>query len=323
MSEAKRSLQPRVHAPHPRMHGRGSALGKLARRFAPICRADEPLAPHTTLRVGGSARLFLMPRSIAETQSVVAALGQASVRSFVLGGGANVLFRPEGWAGAVVNLSCLRWFRLVGERLIVGAGTPLALVIRRAMEQGLTGMEGLVGIPGTIGGAVRMNAGGHATSLSELVESIEVVDSAGRHFVMRHDQIGFGYRRSALGGLTIVSATLRVRAEGKGAKQAICERMAALLNKKRLSQPMGQRSAGCTFKNPSKLHSAGALIDQLGLKGLRVGGAVVSSAHANFIVNDNRATADDVLELIRQIRRVVLAASGVALCLEVCVVGEA
>ncbi len=290
----------------------------VAARLRPLCEREEPLERHTTLRVGGRARLFIVPRTRQEVALAARTLHQAGIALFMLGGGSNLLVREEGFAGAVMHLAPLRRVERHGTRLRVGAGAPLALVIRRAMEAGLSGMEGLVGIPGTIGGAVCMNAGGHLREMRDVVESVRVIDREGRERVLSRTEVGFRYRGSALGDLIVVEAVLRLERDDK---LAICQRMAQVLKRKRDTQPLGRRSAGCVFKNPGGGHAAAWLIDRAGLKGRRLGGARVSERHANFIVNDRNATANDVLGLIHEVRREVLARWGAALRLEVRVLG--
>jgi UDP-N-acetylmuramate dehydrogenase len=293
-------------------------LDALHERFSGFSHRLEPLGRHTTLRVGGEAQLFLVPRTAQEVTESVAALAEAGVPLFLLGGGSNLLIRDAGYDGAVMNLAPLRWVDRKGLRMRVGAGTPLALVIRRAMEAGLRGMEGLVGIPGTVGGAVFMNAGGRHAEMRDVVESVRVVDRRGHESVLRREEIGFRYRGTALGDLVVTEAHLRLE---RGDKMQICQRMAEVLKHKRDTQPLGTRSAGCVFKNPGSERAAAWLIDQSGLKGLRVGGAQVSPRHANLIVNHQKATARDVLGLIQEVRREVLLRWGTPLQLEVRVLG--
>ncbi len=294
-------------------------LDEIKARFGEILTEGEPLDRHTTMRVGGPARLFFMPRDVNEAADLVLALGACAVPLFVLGGGANLIIRDAGFDGAVVNLSALSEVKVSGERIRCGAGTPIARAAKEAMRNGLSGMEGLVGIPGTIGGAVFMNAGGRNGEFADVVEQVLVVDRRGRLHRLAREQIGFRYRGTALGDLIVVEATLAL---APGGRAAICAKMGEVLKRKHATQPMGQRSAGCVFKNPAPERAAAALIDQAGLKGERTGGAEVSRKHANFIVNDQGARAADVFALIARVRREVLARFGTPLGLEVKVLGE-
>jgi UDP-N-acetylmuramate dehydrogenase len=186
------------------------------------------------------------------------------------------------------------------------------------MRHGLAGMEGLVGIPGTIGGAVFMNAGGRAGEIADVVESVRVLDRRGRFHVLSREAVGFRYRGCGLGELVVLEATLRL---APAEKIVICKRMGEHLKRKHETQPMGQRSAGCVFKNPEPSRAAAWLIDQAGLKGERAGGCEVSRKHANFIVNDRDARASDIFALIARVRREVLLRFGAPLGLEVKVLG--
>lgn len=296
-----------------------SAVDELRARFRDILREGEPLLRHTTMRVGGPARLFFLPRDAGEAQDLLAALSRLAVPTFLLGGGANLLVGDRGFDGAVVNLAALDGIQVAGARIRCGAGVPLAKVARAALRAGLSGLEGLVGIPGTIGGSVYMNAGGRTGELADVVESIVVTDRAGRLRTLARDDVGFRYRGTALGDRVVLEAVLRL---APGERAEIGARMGETLRKKRASQPMGQNSAGCVFKNPAPERAAAWLIDQAGLKGERAGGAEVSRKHANFIVNDRGASAGDVFALVERVRRQVLARFGTTLGLEVKVLGE-
>lgn len=292
---------------------------ELRARHGAILQAEEPLDRHTTIGVGGRARVFLMPRDVAEAADLMADLDRLGMPVFVLGGGSNLIVKDQGFAGAVVNLSALSDWRIVGDRVRAQAGVPLSKIAKKAMEAGLAGMEGLVGIPGTLGGAVFMNAGGRKGEVADVVESVAVLDRRGRLSRLTREQVGFRYRGTALGDLVVVEATLRLR---PGAKREICEEMGRYLRRKHETQPMGQRSAGCVFKNPAPERAAAWLIDTAGLKGTQVGGAEVSPRHANFIVNTGGASAHDIFELIARVRREVLLKHEAALALEVKVLGE-
>jgi len=293
---------------------------EIETRFGPILGRDEPLDRHTTLGVGGRARFFLTPRDPDECADVLGRLTRLGVPSFLIGGGANLVIKDAGFDGAVVNLSHLSSLRTAGARVRAEAGVPLARVARRAMEWSLGGLEGLVGIPGTLGGSVYMNAGGRHGELGDVVESVLVVDRrGGRPHRLARDQVGFRYRGTALGDLVVLDAVLVL---APAERIEICKRMAAVLKRKHQTQPMGKRSAGCVFKNPAPERAAARLIDEAGLKGERVGAAEVSPKHANFIVNEGGASAADFFELVAHVRRRVLLAHGTPLALEVKVLGE-
>jgi UDP-N-acetylmuramate dehydrogenase len=292
---------------------------ELRARFGAILAEAEPLDRHTTIGVGGRARLFFLPRDVDEAAALFAELERLAVPVFILGGGSNLLVKDQGFAGAVVNLSALGECKVAGDRIRAGAGVPLSKVAKRAMDVGLAGMEGLVGIPGTIGGAIFMNAGGRKGEIADVVESVAVLDRRGHFARLTREQVGFRYRGTNLGDLVVVEATLKLR---PGVKRDICEEMAHYLRRKHETQPMGQRSAGCVFKNPAPERAAAWLIDTAGLKGRAVGGAEVSPRHANFIVNNGGASAADIFTLIAEVRREVLLKHEAALALEVKVLGE-
>lgn len=272
----------------------------LLDEFSEILRRDEPLAPYTWLKVGGPAQFFLTPRSGDELQRVVVACHQAGLPLRVLGGGSNILVKDDGVGGAVVRLSDPAFSQVAatGTRLRAGAGALLSQAIAESIRSGLAGMEVLAGIPGTVGGAVRGNAGGRQGDLSELVECVDLLTSEGIARSLPRDELQFEYRDSNLKSAIVLAAVFQLTPDdGDRATQ----RLRQIWITKKASQPLSSQSAGCIFKNPRGEH-AGALIDRAGLKGTRIGGAEVSDRHANFIVTHEGATSDDVLRLIDLIR---------------------
>jgi len=218
----------------------------------------------------------------------------------VLGQGANVLISDDGFDGVVVRFDSPAFQKVEqqGERFHVGAGVELIPFSRRCSRRGYSGLEGMAGIPATVGGAVRMNAGGKFGEFGDAVREVDVVTPMGERKTLSREEIGFGYRRSAIGENLVVAAELELK-EGDPAKTH--QKFAECYAEKRRTQPLTEPSAGCIFKNPTGA-SAGALIDRAGLKGTRCGGAKVSEKHANFIVTDAQAAASDVLRLIDLIR---------------------
>jgi len=242
------------------------------------------------------------------------------VNIFVLGRGSNLLVRDGGIRGVVVCLAhpVFSAIELAGERLRAGAGAKLKQVAVEAKRAGLSGVEFLEGIPGSVGGALRMNAGAMGGATFEVVESIRVMDHAGKVRELAATEVQFEYRRCALLTQHIaLGAVFKCRA---ATREEVEQRMNTFSQKRWTSQPAAP-SAGCCFKNPTGI-AAGKLIDELGLKGLRVGGAMVSLEHGNFIVNDGSATARDVLELIARLRARAKAERGIELHTEVEIVGE-
>ena len=281
----------------------------------------EPMTKHTSFHIGGPAELMAQPQSEAELQSLLLKAAEAAVPVTLVGNGSNLLVREKGIRGLVIKLgSMLRDIKLNGNVLTFGSGVSLAQASKKAAELGLSGMEFAVGIPGSIGGAVYMNAGAYDGEMSKVVKSVRVMDAAGEVSELSAGELDFGYRHSALqgSGKIVTSVTVELAA---GDKQAIAEKMADFSNRRITKQPLELPSAGSMFKRPPG-YFAGTLIDQTGLKGYTVGGAQVSTKHAGFVVNIGGATAADVLQLISDVQAKVFAAHGVKLEPEVLVLGE-
>ena len=282
---------------------------------------QEPMAKHTSFRIGGPADLMAMPQSEQELQQLLQRACEAKVPVTLIGNGSNLLVRDKGIRGLVIKLgSMLRDIKVSGNVLTFGSGVSLAQASKKAAELGLSGMEFAVGIPGSIGGAVYMNAGAYDGEMSKVVKSVRVMDAAGEVSELSASELDFGYRHSALqgSGKIVTSVTVELPA---GDKQAIAEKMADFSNRRITKQPLELPSAGSMFKRPPG-YFAGTLIDQTGLKGYTVGGAQVSTKHAGFVVNIGGATAADVLQLISDVQAKVFAAHGVHLEPEVLVLGE-
>lgn len=281
----------------------------------------EPMTKHTSFHIGGPAELMAQPQSEAELQSLLLKAAEAAVPVTLVGNGSNLLVRDKGIRGLVIKLgSMLRDIKVSGNVLTFGSGVSLAQASKKAAELGLSGMEFAVGIPGSIGGAVYMNAGAYDGEMSKVVKSVRVMDAAGEVSELSAGELDFGYRHSALqgSGKIVTSVTVELSA---GDKQAIAEKMADFSNRRITKQPLELPSAGSMFKRPPG-YFAGTLIDQTGLKGYTVGGAQVSTKHAGFVVNIGGATAADVLQLISDVQAKVFAAHGVKLEPEVLVLGE-
>lgn len=281
----------------------------------------EPMTKHTSFHIGGPAELMAQPQSEAELQSLLMKAAEAAVPVTLVGNGSNLLVRDKGIRGLVIKLgSMLRDIKVSGNVLTFGSGVSLAQASKKAAELGLSGMEFAVGIPGSIGGAVYMNAGAYDGEMSKVVKSVRVMDAAGEVSELSAGELDFGYRHSALQGSSkiVTSVTVELAA---GDKQAIAEKMTDFSNRRITKQPLELPSAGSMFKRPPG-YFAGTLIDQTGLKGYTVGGAQVSTKHAGFVVNIGGATAADVLQLISDVQAKVFAAHGVHLEPEVLVLGE-
>jgi UDP-N-acetylmuramate dehydrogenase len=288
-------------------------LSLLAPALPPVrgrLRTEVPLAPRTWLRVGGPADAIFQP---ADLDDLVAFLRvkPREVPVTPLGVASNVLVRDGGLEGVVVKLAGpLAEVEVDGERLTVGAGATDRMIAITAQRAGLSGLEFFIGIPGTLGGAVRMNAGAFGGETAAVVERVMAVDPAGARHELRAAELGFGYRHSALPeGWIAIGAVLR---GVPGDERAIRARMLAIKAEREAAQPLHVATGGSTFKNPPG-HKAWQLIDAAGCRGLRHGKATVSDKHCNFLINTGGATAAELEELGEMVRDRVLAASGVAL----------
>ncbi|MHC5010345.1 MAG: UDP-N-acetylmuramate dehydrogenase [Planctomycetota bacterium] len=276
------------------------------------------MARRTSLRVGGAPEYLFEPATEAEAAEVLALCRDRRIPTRYLGGGYNVLVHDAALEGAVVATRRLRHFQVLEDRLKVGAGYSFTTLVRHAVRLGVPVLPGCPGIPGSVGGAVFMNAGGRFGTVGEALLAVTGLDPEGRPFTRRIREGDLGYRWSVFEGCLVTGAVFR-RDPGRdpAAQQALFDRALAW---KRETQPLGARSAGCMFKNPDGplgARSAGRLIDEAGLKGLRVGGAAVSRLHANFIINEGGATSADVQALIDLVRERVHAVHGLELELEV------
>ncbi len=311
----------------------GSVEEALEKRFGGKVRFGEPMARHTTWRIGGPADAMVFPENENDVRDLVVLLNDHDIDWFVLGGGSNLLVLDGGIRGVVISpapgLGDISEAPLSGGAGIrVQAGSSLAKICRFAADKGLSGLAFAAGIPGTVGGAVMMNAGIPGSEMSDVVTEIGMVGPEGEMMNIGRSELDYSYRslglpQRAAGGPgrpgIIVSAMLTLR---EGDPRQIRRETEEILARRKQSQPGGW-TAGSVFKNPPGGPAAGRLIDRAGLKGYAAGGAVVSEKHANFIVNRGDATASDVLELMEIIRRGVKDASGVKLEPEVRVVGEA
>ena len=269
-----------------------------------VVEENVPLARFTWYKIGGPARFFVRPRSVEELREAAARCTENNIPVYVLGLGANLLVSDEGVPdGAVFRLDADIWRRVKFDKTTVevGAGADMQKLLVRTVRQGLAGIECLAGIPGTIGGGVRMNAGGKFGDLGALITRVTVMSADGTVFDRTKDDLVFEYRSTNIAAPFILGATLELEEDDP---ERIMARTKEIWMYKRNSQPLNTKNCGCIFKNPRGL-SAGALIDQAGLKGTRVGGAEISTKHANFIVAHPGCRAADVLELVRVIREKV------------------
>jgi UDP-N-acetylenolpyruvoylglucosamine reductase len=297
------------------------AFEELRKRVAPTTtlRLDEPLARRTTLRVGGPAEIYVEPANESELSAILHFCSENDLSWMALGRGSNLLIRDGGIRGLVISLSHPNFSKIefIDSKLRCGAGARLKNVAVEARRNQITGLEFLEGIPGSVGGALRMNAGAMGGEMFNVVETVRYIDFRGEIIEAPVAQIPHQYRSCPLLQTHIAIAATLVGAPG--ARELIERKMSECSQKRWKSQPAAP-SAGCIFKNPETV-PAGKLIQELGLKGTRVGGAVVSDVHGNFIVNDANATARDVLRLIDVIKEKALRERGIDLRTEVEIVG--
>ena len=294
-------------------------LTDITRQENIICDAD--MAEYTSFRAGGKAAVLVQPGSAEELREILRFLSAEDVPHFVLGNGTNVLFKDSGYDGVVVRIGkAFEGVDIEGDVLRCGSGTLLSVVAREALAAGLTGFEFASGIPGSVGGAVFMNAGAYGGELKDVLVSARVISADGSEDrIIPAGDLDLGYRHSILQetGDIVVEAEIRL---SEGDKVKIKETMAELTLKRNQKQPVQYPSAGSTFKRPEG-HFAGKLIQDAGLKGLTVGGAQVSELHSGFIINKGGATASDILELMDIVRAKVLNDFDVELEPEVRIIG--
>ncbi|MFH1045430.1 MAG: UDP-N-acetylmuramate dehydrogenase [Candidatus Omnitrophota bacterium] len=281
----------------------------------------EPLSRHTTLGVGGRVKVWIEPKNIAELKVVICHCARGQIPFMVIGKGSNLLFHDQGFKGVAIALRAPEFteLKIKGSRAYCGAGVAVAALMRQAQKQGLGGLEFLAGIPATVAGAIVMNAGTPLKGIGDLVESVQVMDKKGRLKILLKNKLHFRYRYSNLERYIIVGVVLRLLKKDPGVIQ---EEISAFLKKKRHAQDLQTKSAGCIFKNPHHTLSAGAMIESCGLKGMRKGGAEISSIHANYIINRDQAQAEDILSLIRMAQREVRKKFKVSLEPEIKIIGR-
>ncbi len=282
---------------------------------------DEPMRLHTTFEIGGPADFLIFPSTVEELQQVLRLIHEYELPLVILGNGSNVLVRDKGIRGAVVKFNGpMSSVRVEGNRLVAGAGALLKDVSAAAAAHSLTGLEFACGIPGSIGGAIFMNAGAYDGEMKNVADMVRTVDKLGGTHSYSREQLELGYRHSIFqtNGEAVYEVELLLQ---PGDKAAIDAKIADYTQRRESKQPLEMPSAGSTFKRPTGYY-AGTLIDQTGLKGLSVGGAQVSTKHAGFVVNKGGATAADVLGLIHEVQRRIREAHGVDLQPEVRIIGE-
>ena len=266
-----------------------------------IVKTDYPLAGNTWYRIGGPAEYFATPETVDQLKEVVGRCNENNIRINVLGFGSNVLISDKGVRGAVIKLEGDSFIEtnFNEDQVVAGAGADLRKLVRASVERGLTGLEALTSIPSSIGGAIRMNAGGRFGDIGSSVESVTLMDADGNIFEKSKPELMFDYREVNISAKFILSSVLKLN---EGDPEQILRTMKEVFVYKENNQPpLSTRNSGCVFKNPRGV-SAGSLIDRAGLKGLRIGGATVSEKHANFIIAEKGCASRDILRLIDVIK---------------------
>lgn len=282
---------------------------------------EEPMSGHTTFRIGGPAKIFVTPEDRRELAAVLALCRKEGCPWTILGNGSNLLVSDSGFAGVVIQIGKgFDQIAIEGEQMAAGAGALLAQAARQACRAGLSGLEFATGIPGTIGGAVVMNAGAYGSEMKDILLSAQVLTEDGSQREVSAGELELGYRTSSIlrNGWIVLGVRLRLQ---KGDPETIGQRVRELTAARKAKQPLEYPSAGSTFKRPEGFF-AGKLIQDAGLKGFQIGGAQISEKHSGFVINRGGATASDVMELCRQVSEKVKAQSGVELEMEVKTLGE-
>ncbi|MET1232469.1 MAG: UDP-N-acetylmuramate dehydrogenase [Candidatus Limnocylindrales bacterium] len=301
------------------------AIGtEIQRRIGVKTSRHEPLARFTTMRVGGPADLFATVYNLFELRGLVRFARTRDLPVYLLGRGSDLVISDAGIGGLVILVRA-QGVRIEGQEMVAEAGLPMAKAATVAREAGLSGLEFGLAIPGTVGGAIWANAGAHEAEVSGCLVEASIIGADGTEAVVASGDLGLTYRESALKAAPPEAP--RIVTWGRfrllpTEPEVIGERLDAIRRWRQAHQPLGQPSAGSVFRNPADGPSAGELIDRLGLKGQRVGGAVVSEKHANFIVNDRSGTASDVRRLAESVRAAVRRESGVELRFEVVFAGD-
>jgi len=280
-----------------------------------IVEKDHPLAKETWYGLGGPADYFIRPQTIEQLRQVVRRCNENNVPIYVLGYGSNLLVCDEGVRGAVIQLKSDGFSQMKFDKELVsaGAGVELSRLLLTCAKKGLSGLEPLTGIPGSIGGAVRMNSGGNFGDIGTVVETVTLMDKDGKVFEKSKPELQFDYRQTNITAKFILEAKINMTA---GDPDQITRTIKENWVYKKNNQPLNTINSGCIFKNPRGL-SAGAMIDRAGLKGLQIGGAVVSEKHANFIIARKDCTSRDVMRLIELVREKVKKQFNVELELEI------
>jgi UDP-N-acetylmuramate dehydrogenase len=277
---------------------------------------DEPMINHTSFRIGGPADFLIIPNNLEDLKHILKFADYKKAGVYVIGNGTNLLVRDCGIRGIVTKIaSPFNDITIRGEKIITGAGSQLSNLLKTAIERSLTGLEFVAGIPGTVGGAIAMNASSHFGSVSNVVDRVTAMDFSGSVHTLSNEECEFGYKKSVFQyeNMIILRATIILK---KGEKARIQEKVKQIMKRRKKTQPIDKLSAGCIFRNP-KGYSAAKLIESAGLRGKKINDAQISTIHSNFIINLGNATARDVLALVDLVQREVAKKFGVFLNPEV------
>ena len=280
-----------------------------------IVETDYPLAKRTWYGLGGPADYFIRPKTTEQLKEVVERCNENEIRIYVMGFGSNLLIGDDGLRGAVIKLEAEQFAQIKydAQDVTAWAGAELSKLVLNCVKKGLSGIEALTGIPGSVGGAVKMNAGGNFGDIGAAVESVTLMDSAGNIFEKSKPELEFDYRKTNITAKFVLNARLKLNSADP---EQIMRTVKEIWIYKKNSQPLNTKNSGCIFKNPPGA-SAGALIDRAGLKGLQIGGAIVSEKHANFIIADKGCSSRDVTRLIEAIKQRVKEQFNIELGLEI------
>ena len=286
-------------------------------------RTDEPMSSHTTFRIGGTADYFVMPSSVEELQTIIRLLKKSDINYYVIGNGSNLLVGDKGFRGVIIQLSdAFDEVEYIDDVTVKAmSGMKLSRLGNRLSDKGLAGFEFATGIPGTIGGAVRMNAGAYGGEFKDIVISTKCIDITGNIIELANKEQDFSYRHSAFMNNNLIIIQSKLMLDIQENQDEIKQKMDENLNSRKSKQPINMPNAGSTFKRGSDFITA-KLIDECGLKGYTIGGAQISDVHAGFVVNTGNATAEDVLSLVDYVKNKVYEKFKKEIQLEVEVIGE-
>lgn len=280
---------------------------------------DEPMKKHTSFKIGGATDIFVKVENIDELQYVIDVAKKEKIAVTVIGNGSNLLVRDNGIRGIVIILN-MNKIEIAGTEVIAEAGVKLGFLAQKLLKEELTGFEFASGIPGSIGGAIKMNAGAYGSEMKDIIVETKCLTPNGKIVILKNEEQQFSYRHSIFMEKKYVILEVKLKLQ-KGKKEEIKEKMEEYAKQRKEKQPTSLPSAGSTFKRGEDFITA-KIIDECGLKGCSVGGAQISTKHAGFVVNNGNATAKDVIELIEHVQKVVLEKTGKKIQLEIEILGE-